>query len=218
MTDAGRRTRFSQKTKSREFVSEMLLADDFQRYRASEVDVDCLVSDPHGATTQFDRRSIAIPRQIIMLESMEPFFGWPHDSIVRQRLAEVDLTCQSPAKHANGAEFVIPCDMKRGTANWTNMYFSRLQFWAYSVCAFVSAAGIPGVIHPSAEIKASRSSWISARCQRGLCLTCDSSRTNAVYCFRKSIPIFPASHLSGSRINSRNAGRARAGAGARAAA
>ena len=35
---------------------------------------------------------------------------------------------------------------------------------------------------------------------------------------RRSIPIFPASHLSGSRINSRNAGRARAGAGARAAA
>src|SRR4030095_11819615 len=53
--DASRCACFTQETKARRFVTEILLADDFQCHRASKVDVERFVSDPHRAVTQFDR-------------------------------------------------------------------------------------------------------------------------------------------------------------------
>ena len=55
VTDAGRRTGFAQKTKPRRFITEISFADDFQCHRASQIDVERFVSDPHRTATQLDR-------------------------------------------------------------------------------------------------------------------------------------------------------------------
>ena len=49
--DAGRRTRFAQETKPRRFVTEILLADDFQCHGASKVDVERFIGYAHRAMT-----------------------------------------------------------------------------------------------------------------------------------------------------------------------
>ena len=69
MTDAGRRTGFTQKTKPRRFVAEIFFADDFQGHGVSQIDIEGLVGDTHSAATQLDRSAILIQRQFIVLKA-----------------------------------------------------------------------------------------------------------------------------------------------------
>jgi hypothetical protein len=46
VTNARRRAGFAQKAKSRRFITDILLADDFQRHGAAQIDVERFVSDP----------------------------------------------------------------------------------------------------------------------------------------------------------------------------
>src|SRR5271166_4020819 len=55
VTNARRSAGFPQKTKSRRFITEVSLADDFQCHGAVQVDVERLISDAHGTATQLDR-------------------------------------------------------------------------------------------------------------------------------------------------------------------
>ena len=55
MPQLGRRAGFAYKAKSGRFVAEISLADDFQCDRAVQIDIERLVSDPHGTATQLDR-------------------------------------------------------------------------------------------------------------------------------------------------------------------
>ena len=70
MTQSRRRAGFAQKTKPRQFITEILFADDLQRHRASEIDVERLVSDPHRAATQLDRFPIFTRYQLVVLKSI----------------------------------------------------------------------------------------------------------------------------------------------------
>ena len=49
-------------------LAEVSLANDFQSHGAPEIDVECLVGDPHCAATQLDRSAIIIHRHFIVLK------------------------------------------------------------------------------------------------------------------------------------------------------
>src|SRR5580704_19030251 len=69
MPQPRRRAGFAQKTKLRRLITEIPLADDFQRHGAVQIDVERLVSDPHSPATQLDRFAIGIQDHFIVLES-----------------------------------------------------------------------------------------------------------------------------------------------------
>ena len=54
MTDARSGARFPQETKPGRLVTKIFFADDFESYRASQIDVERFVSDTHRTATQFD--------------------------------------------------------------------------------------------------------------------------------------------------------------------
>ena len=69
VTNAGRRSGFAQKAKSRRFIAEIAVPDDFQSHEAAQIDVERLVSNAHCATTQLDRFPVFARHQFIMLKS-----------------------------------------------------------------------------------------------------------------------------------------------------
>src|SRR5215469_18798767 len=70
MPQPRRRAGFAQKTKPRRFITEILFADDLQRHRASEIDVERFVGDPHCTATKLDRFPVFARHQFIMLKSL----------------------------------------------------------------------------------------------------------------------------------------------------
>ena len=58
MAHTRRRAGFAQETKARRFVTEILLADDFQCHGASKIDVERFVGYAHRAATQLDRSPV----------------------------------------------------------------------------------------------------------------------------------------------------------------
>src|SRR5262245_15519172 len=96
---------FAQKTKPRRFITEILFADDFQRHRALEINVERLVSDPHRTATQLERLAVFVRQQLIMLKSLKhPFRSRLHSSLER-RLLGLNAASKTLAKHADRAEF-----------------------------------------------------------------------------------------------------------------
>ena len=55
VADAGRCTRFAQKTKPSRFVTEISFADDFQCHGALQIDIERFVSNAHRTATQLER-------------------------------------------------------------------------------------------------------------------------------------------------------------------
>jgi hypothetical protein len=96
---------FAQKTKPRRFITEILFTDDLQRHRASEIDVERFVSDPHRAATQFDRFPIFTRDQSVMLKSLFRLFVRVHRNLGSRRLAGRNAASKTLAEHANWAEF-----------------------------------------------------------------------------------------------------------------
>ena len=74
VTNARRCAGFTQKTKPCRFITEISLADDFQCHGAVQIDVERLVSDPHGTATQLDRFPVFAHHQLIVLKSLHRLF------------------------------------------------------------------------------------------------------------------------------------------------
>ena len=74
MANTRRRAGFAQKTKSRRFITEISLADDFQCHGTVQIDVERFVSDAHRTATQLDRFSVFARHQLIVLKSLRRLF------------------------------------------------------------------------------------------------------------------------------------------------
>src|ERR1700746_4111209 len=96
---------FAQETKPRRFIAEIFFADDLQRHRASEIDVECLVSDPHSSSAQLDRSTVFARHQLVMLKSFWRLVRCRPDRLLQRRLAGLNPTGKTLAKHADRAEF-----------------------------------------------------------------------------------------------------------------
>src|SRR5271165_6242858 len=111
MPNAGRRTRLAQKTKPSGLVTKISLADDFQRHRAVQIDVERLVSNPHCTATQLDRFPVFTRDQLIVLKSLRCLFRRCQlDRILgSRRLAGLNPglnpATKTLAKHAYRTEF-----------------------------------------------------------------------------------------------------------------
>src|SRR5271165_5604996 len=107
MPNAGRRTRLAQKAKPRRFIPEILFADDLQSHRASEIDVERFVSDPHRTATQLDRFPVFARNQFIVLKALHWLVRCCRlDSILgNRRLAGLNPASKSLAKNADRTEF-----------------------------------------------------------------------------------------------------------------
>src|SRR6516165_1366251 len=108
MPNAGRRPRLAQKTKPRRFIAEISFADNFQRHRASEIDVERFVSDPHRTATQLDRFPVFARYQLVVLKSFWWLVRFPLDRLLERRLARLNAASKTFAKHADRAEFHRP--------------------------------------------------------------------------------------------------------------
>ena len=105
MADAGRRARFTQETKSSRLVTQVAFADDLQRHRTLQIDVERLVSNPHRAATQFDRISILVGHQFVVLEPIGCARGFCLSAVRIRRLIGFATSIESPAKQAHRTEF-----------------------------------------------------------------------------------------------------------------
>jgi hypothetical protein len=74
VTDARRCPRFTQKTKSRRWITHILLANDLQRYRTPQIDIERLVCDAHRAPTQLDRFPVVTRHQLVVVKSIRRLF------------------------------------------------------------------------------------------------------------------------------------------------
>src|SRR5215471_17042170 len=101
---------FAQKTKPPRFITEILFADDLQRHRASEIDVERLVSDPHRTATQLDRSTVFARHQLVVLKSSR----WLNRIFRNRRLAGNNPASKTLTEHADRAEF--DCSRKLVTA------------------------------------------------------------------------------------------------------
>src|SRR5262245_13760467 len=101
MPNTGCRTRLAQKAKPRRFISEISLADDFQRHRAAQIDVKRFISDPHRTATQFDRSTVFARHQFIMLKALLHLYWCRIGRFLQRRLAGRNPASKTPAKHAD---------------------------------------------------------------------------------------------------------------------
>jgi hypothetical protein len=62
------RAGFSQETQPRRFIADIFFADDFQRHRKAQIDIEAFVSDAHGAAAQLDRLAIPVKHHLIVLK------------------------------------------------------------------------------------------------------------------------------------------------------
>ena len=69
MADAGRNPGFSQETAPGSFVTEELCTNDLQSHRAPEVGIDGFVGYAHAAMPKFERLSVLISKNLIMLKT-----------------------------------------------------------------------------------------------------------------------------------------------------
>src|SRR5215831_9720853 len=97
MPNAGRRTRLAQKAKPRRFIPEIVFTDDLQRHRASEIDVERFVSDPHRAATQLDRFPAFARYQLVVLKSFWWLVRCRLDRLLERRLARLNAASKTLA-------------------------------------------------------------------------------------------------------------------------
>ena len=81
-------------------------ADDFQCHRASQIDVDRLVSDAHGTATKLDRFPVLASHQLVVLKSLR-WLVWccRLGRSLERRLAGFNPASKTLAKHADRTEF-----------------------------------------------------------------------------------------------------------------
>ena len=104
--NARRRAGLAQKTKPHRFITEVSLANDFQRHRASQIYVERFVSDPHRAATQLDRLPVFASHQFIMLKALSRLFQRGLDRILgSRRLTGLNPASESLAQHAHRTGF-----------------------------------------------------------------------------------------------------------------
>ena len=137
MPNAGRRTRLAQKAKPRRFIPEILFADDLQSHRASEIDVERFVSDPHRTATQLDRFPIFTRDQSVMLKTLFRLFGCRvHRDLGSRRLAGLYTARQSLAEHTDRAELHCSREFtaaaRAGALELRTWYAGRCRFLAGS--------------------------------------------------------------------------------------
>src|SRR5215472_5386345 len=107
MPNTCRRPRLAQKAKLRRSIPEISLTDDFERYRAAQIDVERFISDSHRTATQLDRFSIFTRHQFVVLKSLHSLFRCCRlDRFLGSgRLAGLSPVSSSPAQHADRTEF-----------------------------------------------------------------------------------------------------------------
>src|ERR1700752_4977471 len=108
------RARFPQKPQPGRFITKISLADDFQRHRASQIDVERFVSDTHGAATQLDWFPVFACQQFIMLKALQRLYWCRPGRFFERRLAGRNPARQTNAKQADWTELHRP--KKRVTA------------------------------------------------------------------------------------------------------
>src|SRR6516164_7499820 len=105
MAHAGGSPRLAQETKPYRFVTEISLADDFQRHRAVQIDVQRLVCDPHRAATQLDRFPGFARYQLVVLKSFWWLVRCRLDRPLERRLAGLSAASETLTEQANRTEF-----------------------------------------------------------------------------------------------------------------
>src|SRR6516165_10310361 len=143
MPNTGRRPGFAQKAKPRRFISEILFTDDFQSHRASQIDVERFVSDPHRTATQLDRFPAFARHQFVVLKSFRWLVRYRLQRIPSRRLARLNAASKTLAEHADRTEF--HCSRKLVTAARAGALGLRFH----------------GSDRASEAIKASQRAWIS---------------------------------------------------------
>src|ERR1700751_6025202 len=144
VTDAGCRPGLAQKTKPRRFITEIALADDFQRHGASQIDVEGFVSDPHRTATQLDRFPVLGHHQSVMLKSLFRLFGYRvHRNLRSRRLAGLNAASEPVAEHAHRTKF-----------RRSRKFVAAARAGALGLLAH-------GANRPSKAIEASQRAWIS---------------------------------------------------------
>src|SRR6516225_4553987 len=101
VTNARRRAGFAQKSKPRRFITEILFANDLQRNRASEIDVERFVSEPHSPATQLDRLPVFARHQFIMVKALQRLYRCQLCRFLERRLARLNPASKTLAKHAD---------------------------------------------------------------------------------------------------------------------
>src|ERR1700756_1597063 len=151
VTDARRRPGFAEKTKPCRFITEIAFTDDFQSHWAVQIDVECLVSDPHRAATQLERFPVFTRHQLVVLKSFRCLVRCRLECIPRRRLAGLNPANQSHAKHAHRTE----------------LHGSRKLIAA----ARAGSLGLRthGPNRPPVAISASQNAWISSLISAGEC-------------------------------------------------
>src|SRR5262249_27593594 len=140
------RPRSPQETKPRRLVTEISLADDFKRHGTLQIDVECLVSDPHRTATQLDWFPVLIRHQFVVLKSLRWLFRCCRlDRILGSRSpAGLNPTGKTPTEHTD----------------WTEFHRSR----KLTTATRAGALGLRfhGSDRPPEAIKASQRAWISS--------------------------------------------------------
>src|SRR5262249_47560637 len=144
MPNAGRHARLAQKTKPRRFIPEILFADDLQSHRASEIDVERFVSDPHGTATQLDWFPFFTRHQLVVFKSFRWLIRRRLNCFLERRVPGLNAASKTLAKHAHRAEF------------------HRSGKLVAAARAGALGLRFHGSKHPSEAIKASQRAWISS--------------------------------------------------------
>src|SRR5215467_12804750 len=95
----------AQKPQASRFITEILFTDDLQRHRASEIDVERFVSNPHRAATQLDGFPVFARHQLVVVKPLGWLAQYWFECIRSRRLAGLNPTDETPAKHADWTEF-----------------------------------------------------------------------------------------------------------------
>src|SRR6516165_498094 len=143
MAQPSRRPRLAQKTKPCRFIAEISVADDFQRHRAAQINVERLVSDPHRTVTQLERFAVFARDQLVVLKSFRWLVQRRRDRLLERRFG-LDPAAKTLAEHAHRTEF--HCSRKLVTAARAGTLEVRAH----------------GPNRPSDAIKASQRVWISS--------------------------------------------------------
>src|SRR6516162_928819 len=100
MANAGGRTCLAQKAKSRRFITQIPFANDLQRHRASEIDVERFESDPHRTATQFERFPVFARHQLVVLKSIRWLVQRRLNCFLKITLPGLSATSKTLAGHS----------------------------------------------------------------------------------------------------------------------
>ena len=82
--------------------------DDFQSHGAAQIDVERLVCYTHRTAAQFHRFPVSARLQLVVVKWLRRLFGSRLGCLLERRRAGLRCARESPAKHADRAEFHRP--------------------------------------------------------------------------------------------------------------